>query len=119
MKVVGNILWLLFGGLLLAVLWALAGIICCCTIIAIPAGVQCFKIASFVLWPFGRDVIFSNNIGSFLLNVVWILAFGWELAISSCGLGILWCITLIGIPFGLQFFKFAKIALLPFGAHVE
>ena len=119
MKTLGNILWFIFGGLILSVLWGVVGVICCCTITAIPAGIQCFKFASFVFWPFGRDVVFSSNVGSFLLNVIWILIFGWELAVVSCTFGIVLCITLIGIPFGLQFFKFAKIALLPFGSHIE
>lgn len=119
MRTLGNILWLIFGGLILSVLWGVAGLICCCTIIAIPAGIQCFKFAAFVFWPFGRDVVFSSNVGNFLLNVIWILVFGWELAVVSCMLGLMWCITIIGIPFGLQFFKFAKIALLPFGSHIE
>lgn len=118
MRTLGNILWFIFGGLILSLLWGMVGLICCCTIIAIPAGIQCFKFASFVFWPFGRDVVFSNNMGNFLLNILWILIFGWELAVTSCILGLLWCITIIGIPLGLQFFKFAKIALLPFGAQV-
>lgn len=100
MKTLGNILWLVFGGLVLSLLWGIAGAICCCTIIAIPVGVQCFKIASFVLWPFGRDVVFSNSVRSFLLNVIWIIIFGWELSVASCLIGLLWCITIIGIPFG-------------------
>lgn len=119
MRTFSNILWFIFGGLILSALWVVAGIICCCTIIAIPAGIQCFKFASFVFWPFGRDVIFSDSMGSFLLNIIWILVFGWELAISSCVFGLAWCITIVGIPFGLQFFKFAKIALLPFGSHID
>ena len=68
MRTLGNILWFIFGGLILSVLWGVVGIICCCTIIAVPAGIQCFKFASFVFWPFGRDVVFSNNVGSFLLK---------------------------------------------------
>lgn len=119
MRTLGNILWFVFGGLILSVLWGVLGIICCCTIVAIPAGIQCFKFASFVFWPFGRDVVFSSSVRSFLLNVIWILTFGWELTVISCVFGLIWCITIIGIPFGLQFFKFAKIALLPFGAHIE
>ena len=84
MKTLGNILWFIFGGLIISVLWGVVGVICCCTIIAIPAGIQCFKFASFVFWPFGRDVIFSSSVRSFLLNVIWILIFGWELAVISC-----------------------------------
>jgi uncharacterized membrane protein YccF (DUF307 family) len=119
MKTLGNILWFVFGGLILSALWGIVGIICCCTIIAIPVGIQCFKFASFIFWPFGRDVDFSNSVGSFLLNILWVLIFGWELAITSCTLGLLWCVTIIGIPFGLQFFKFAQIALMPFGSHIS
>ena len=118
MRTIGNILWFAFGGLLLALMWGIIGVVCCCTIIAIPIGVQCFKFASFVFWPFGRDVVFSNGVGNFLLNVIWILIFGWELALTSCFLGLLWCITIVGIPFGLQHFKLARIALMPFGSHM-
>ena len=118
MRTFGNILWFVFGGLLLSVMWGIIGVICCCTIIAIPIGVQCFKFASFVFWPFGRDVVFSNGVGNFLLNVIWILIFGWGLALTSCFFGLLWCITIVGIPFGLQHFKFARIALMPFGSQI-
>lgn len=118
MRTLGNILWFIFGGLILSILWGVAGLLCCCTIIAIPVGIQCFKFASFVLWPFGRDVVFSNGVGSFLLNLLWLLIFGWELALASCILGLLWCVTIVGIPFGIQFFKFTRLALLPFGAEI-
>lgn len=118
MRTFGNILWFIFGGLLLSLMWGIIGAICCCTIIAIPIGVQCFKFASFVFWPFGRDVVFSNGVGNFLLNVIWILMFGWELALTSCFFGLLWCIIIVGIPFGLQHFKFARMALMPFGSQI-
>ena len=118
MRTFGNVLWFIFGGLLLSLMWGIIGVICCCTIIAIPIGVQCFKFASFVFWPFGRDVVFSNGVGNILLNVIWILIFGWELALTSCFFGLLWCITIVGIPFGLQHFKFARIALMPFGSQI-
>lgn len=118
MRILGNVLWLVFGGLFLSFLWAVSGVLCCCTIIAIPVGIQCFKFASFVIWPFGRDIAFSNGAGSFLLNIIWIVVFGWELGIVSCLLGILWCITIVGIPFGIQYFKFARVSFLPFGAQI-
>jgi len=118
LRFVGNLLWVLFGGGILAILWAVVGFLSCCTLIGIPVGIQCFKFASLVLWPFGRDIVFSNHTGSFLLNIIWILVFGWELALASFALGVLWCITIVGIPFGLQLFKFAKIALLPFGTQI-
>lgn len=118
MRTLGNVLWFIFGGLFLSLIWGVIGAFCCCTIIAIPIGIQCFKFASFVFWPFGRDVVFSNGVGNFLLNVIWILMFGWELALTSCFFGLLWCSIIVGIPFGLQYFKFARIALMPFGTQI-
>ena len=118
MRVLGNLLWLFFGGIILSILWAVAGVLCCCTLICIPVGIQCFKFASLVLWPFGRDIVFSNRTGSFLLNIIWILLFGWELALVSFVFGLLWCITIVGIPFGIQHLKFSRLALMPFGASI-
>jgi len=119
MKTIANLLWVLLGGLELALGWALAGLLCCVTIVGIPFGTQCFKIAGFVLWPFGRRVEYDKGgAGRFLFNLLWIVLLGWELAIASLVIGLGWCVTIIGIPFGLQAFKFAKLALLPFGAKV-
>lgn len=118
MRTVGNILWILFGGALLALLWALAGLLCCLTIVGIPLGLQCFKFAGFVLHPFGRTVLYSSRTGHFVLNLLWLLLCGWELAVASFCVGALWCLTIVGIPFGLQSFKFAQLAAMPFGARV-
>ena len=119
MKTIANLLWVIFGGLELALGWALAGLLCCLTIVGIPFGTQCFKIAGFVLWPFGRHVDYERGgAANFLLNLLWILLLGWELALASLVTGLLWCVTIVGIPFGVQAFKFAKLALLPFGARV-
>lgn len=118
MRVLGNILWILFGGIVLGVLWCVVGFLLCLTIIGIPLGIQCFKFAAFTFWPFGRDIVPSGNVGSFLLNIIWILIFGWELAIVAVVIGLVWCVTVIGIPFGIQSFKFAKLALLPFGSRI-
>lgn len=119
MKMLGNILWVILGGFVMAIGWFLAGIICCITIIGIPLGLQAFKMAQLVLWPFGRTVDFSKmGTGSVILNILWILIFGWGLAAGSAILGVLYCITIIGIPFGLQWLKFAKLALFPFGAEI-
>jgi len=119
MKTIANLLWVLFGGLELALGWLLAGLLCCLTIVGIPFGKQCFKLAGFVLWPFGRHVDYeSGGAANFLLNLLWILLLGWELALASLVTGLLWCATIVGIPFGVQAFKFAKLALLPFGARV-
>lgn len=119
MRIIGNILWLLFGGLILAILWLISGIILCVTIIGIPIGIQCFKFSTLMLSPFGKEVIYSNNTSSFLLNILWILFFGIGLALTSLAIGIVWCITIIGIPIGVQCIKFAKLALMPFGAEVK
>ena len=119
MRLIGNIIWFVFGGLVLWALWLIAGLLCCVTIIGIPLGIQCFKFASLMLWPFGRDIDFSQaGFGSFLLNLLWIFFLGWELALTAAMIGVVYCLTIIGIPFGLQSFKFAKLALLPFGARI-
>lgn len=120
MKTVGNLIWLVFGGLIMALAWFLAGAIMCVTIIGIPFGLQAFKMGSLVLWPFGKEADYTNlKTGSILMNILWIVLFGWELAIASAILGVVFCITIIGIPFGLQWFKFATLALFPFGATIE
>lgn len=119
MKVLGNIVWFLFGGLIASVAWFLSGIILCITIIGIPFGVQCFKISRFVLWPFGTEIELGHfGVGGLLLNVVWLIIFGWELAVTHLIFGALLCVTIIGIPFGLQHFKFALLSLSPFGARL-
>lgn len=119
MKTLGNIIWVILAGLWQAIAWILAGLLCCITIIGIPFGLQCFKFAQFVFWPFGRDIDFSQmGAGSVLLNILWIVLLGWELAFVAMISGIILCITIIGIPFGLQCFKFIKLALMPFGAQI-
>ena len=119
MRFLGNLVWLVFGGFLTAVLWLLAGLLLCVTVIGIPFGVQCFKIAAFVLWPFGRDIAPGGfGVMGALGNVIWILVCGIELCIAHLIFGLALCITIIGIPFGLQHFKLAMLALIPFGAQI-
>lgn len=120
LQVLGNIVWLVFGGLLSALGWFLAGCVCCITIIGFPIGLQCFKFSRMLLCPFGKTVYFGNmSSGSVLLNVIWILLCGIELAAASALMGAACCVTVIGIPFGIQHFKFAALALLPFGAEIK
>lgn len=119
MRLLGNILWLLLGGLLSALGWITAGLLWCITIVGIPIGVQCFKLSSISLSPFGKEVRYEGGAVSFLVNVLWFLLSGWELALGNVIAGCLLCITIIGIPWGKQFFKIAKLALAPFGAVVE
>ena len=116
MKTIGNILWLLLGGIFWAIADFIAGILLCITIIGIPVGLQMFKLARFVLWPFGKTVTPVNTSGfKALLNFVWAILFGWEMALGYLLSGVLLCITIIGIPFGRQFFKLAHFVLLPLG----
>lgn len=118
MKVIGNILWLVFTGIWEALAWFFLGILWCITIIGIPFGKQCFKFASVAIWPMGKgvDLDFGEHP---IANIIWLIFGGIELAISFAIVGIIWCITIIGIPFGKQCFKLCKLALAPFGADVE
>jgi len=119
MSFIGNIIWLIFGGILGALAWLIAGLLLCITIIGIPFGVQCFKIAGFVLWPFGRDVEIGDfGAAGLILNVLWIIILGWELAVFHLVFGAILCATIIGIPFGLQHFKLSMLGLVPFGARI-
>lgn len=118
MRILGNILWIIFGGLISFVAWIVAGCIWCITVVGIPVGLQCFKLASLSLNPFGKEVHYDSGAFSFLLNIVWFLISGIELAVINFILGCVLCVTIIGIPFGKQFFKIAGLALRPFGAVV-
>lgn len=118
MNTLGNVLWFFFGGFLDWLAWMFAGICCCITIVGIPLGLQCFKLATLSLCPFGKDVVYGDGTVSFLANILWLLLFGWEMALANVCIGLCWCITIIGIPFGKQFFKLAKLSLMPFGAKI-
>ena len=100
------------------ILWGIAGILWAVTVVGIPVSKQCFKIAGLCFSPFGKKVVFNGGVGSFLLNLVWIVTTGWELAVEATVIGIIFCITIVGIPFGRQYFKIAHLALTPFGAEV-
>ena len=118
MGILGNILWFIFGGFAAGLSWVIAGIGWCITIIGIPIGLQCFKFASLAMWPFGKEIVYGSGMFSLLVNVIWIVFFGLEMAVANLILGCLWCITIIGIPFGKQFFKLAQLSLMPFGAQI-
>ena len=119
MGILGNILWFIFGGFLSGLGWIIAGIIWCVTIVGIPVGMQCFKLSLLSFMPFGREVRYEGGAVSFIVNVLWFILSGLELAIANALLGLLLCATIVGIPFGLQYFKIAKLALAPFGAVVD
>ena len=121
MKTLGNIIWVIFGGLFLALGYVISGILLCCTIIGIPFGLQIFKVASLALWPFGREVRYKQQSSGCLstgMNVLWILIGGIWLALEHVIVGVIFFITIIGIPFGKQHFKLAAIALTPFGREI-
>lgn len=125
MKVLGNVIWVIFGGWFVALEWLLFGLLNCITIIGIPSGVQAFKLSKLAFLPFGKKVDRTKNDGQAgkkvlagLLNVIWILLGGIWIALSHAVLGCLFFITIIGIPFGKQHFKLANLAFAPFGATV-
>ncbi len=118
MGCLGNLLWFLFGGFWQGLGWGIAGVLWSITIIGIPIGRQCFKFASLAFFPFGKEVQYGGGAGSAILNVFWLLISGIPLAIAAAINGILLCCTIIGIPFGMQCFKMAKLALFPFGERV-
>ncbi|MGY3703178.1 hypothetical protein BW731_10970 [Vagococcus martis] len=118
MTFLGNIIWLIFGGFAGGISWFIAGCTWCITIIGIPIGLQCFKIAGLSFWPFGKDIVYNGSGISFVVDILWLIISGLPLAIVHVTSGILLCITIIGIPFGKQSFKLAKLALMPFGAEV-
>ncbi len=119
MRILLNIVWIILGGLVSALGWVITGLLWCITVIGIPVGLQCFKLASISLNPFGKEVRNEGGTGSVILNILWLIFGGLALAVSNAIWGLILCITIIGIPFGRQFFKIAKVALTPFGAVVE
>jgi uncharacterized membrane protein YccF (DUF307 family) len=120
MRLILNLIWLILCGWWMAILYFLAGIVCFILIITIPFGIAAFRIASYVLWPFGRSVQVRRDfgIGSVIGNIIWVVLVGWELALGHLTAGVLLCITIIGIPLGLANFKLIPISLIPLGVRI-
>ena len=121
MNLFGNIIWLIFGGLMAALGYLLGGIVLCITVIGVLWGLQCFKLAGLVLWPFGKKIISdSDNMGclNIFFNLIWILCGGLYTAIVHIVMGAILCLTIIGIPWGKQHFKLVEISLMPFGKRI-
>ncbi len=121
MKTFGNILWLLFGGIFIALEYLVASIVLFITIIGIPFGIQTMKLAGVALWPFGKETrVKENGSGclSTLMNLIWIFTGGIWISLSHLVFGVLLSITIIGLPFGKQHFKLAALALTPFGREI-
>lgn len=121
MNIVLNLIWFVFGGFLIALEYLFSSLLLMITIVGIPFGVQTLKLAVAAVFPFGVEVVPNSSSGgclSVLMNILWILFGGIGIALSHLGLGVLFCITIIGIPFGMQHFKLAGLALFPFGKSV-
>lgn len=122
MSFLGNLIWFIFGGLFISLGYALLALCYCATIVGIPVGVQLFKLAGLSLWPFGHDVVDrGGQMGcwSLSLNILWIVFGGFEMAFCHAMFGLLFCVTIVGIPFGVQHFKLALLALTPFGKEIR
>ena len=119
MRTIGNILWFIFGGFFSGLGWLLSGVMWCISIIGIPYGLQCFKFAKLSFTPFDHEIEYGGGAPSFIVNVIWFVLNGWWMALGNFLTGCLWRVTIIGIPFGKQFFKIAKLSLSPFGAVVR
>ena len=115
-----NVIWLVLCGLWMAILYAIAGLLCFVLIITIPFGIAAFRIAGYVLWPFGRTIERRPGAGvaSVVGNVLWVILFGWELALGHLITGVLLCLTIIGIPLAVANFKIIPITLLPLGVRI-
>jgi uncharacterized membrane protein YccF (DUF307 family) len=121
MKILGNLIWLILGGIIIAVEYFIGSIILIITIIGIPFGIQTLKMGALALWPFGRDTRVHERASGclyILMNVLWLLCGGIWIALTHALFGLALCITIIGIPFGMQHFKLTAIALNPFGRDI-
>lgn len=122
MNFLGNLLWLVFGGLWAALGYVVGGLILCITVVGIPFGLQCFKIAGLVLWPFGKRVVNKPGGGgclSLICNIIWIFCGGLYTALVHLLFALLLAITVIGIPFAIQHMKLVEISLMPFGKDIQ
>lgn len=122
MNTIGNIFWLVLGGIAISLYYAVVGLLFCVSIIGIPFGLQLFKLAGLALWPFGRNVVDGpNNTGclAVVMNIIWIILGGIEIALLHLGFGIACCLTIVGIPLGLQHFKMMLLAFVPFGKQIS
>ena len=122
MSLIGNIIWLIFGGLLIALYYCIGGILLCLTIIGIPFGIQCFKMSQLALFPFGKEVTEQKQptgILSMIMNIIWLLFCGLEIALTHLFFAVIFAITIIGIPFAKQHIKLIALAMSPFGKEIK
>ncbi len=122
MKLFLNIVWCVFGGMMIAVEYVISSLTMMITIIGIPFGLQTLKLAILALWPFGTQIIenrFPSGCLAVMMNIIWWIVGGIPIALSHLGWGILFCITIVGIPFGMQHFKLMRLAMFPFGNTIK
>jgi len=119
-----NLLWFFLGGIWLGLGWCLAGLLCFVTIVCIPLGFACFRIAGFAFLPFGKDIIPAEMLGekrilgTGLMNFIWVVFFGWWLALYAAAIGLVLCLTIFGIPWGIACFNISKASFAPLGKRV-
>lgn len=122
MSLLGNIIWLIFGGLIVGLAYILGGLVLCITIIGIPFGIQSIKLGVATLAPFGKEIVERENANSplrIIFNLIWIVLFGWEIAVAHLISALILAITIIGIPFAKQHIKLIPLSLLPFGRDLR
>jgi uncharacterized membrane protein YccF (DUF307 family) len=119
-RTLGNVLWLVLAGWWLALGYVVAGVVACLLIVTIPFGIAAFRLAGYTLWPFGRRVVVARGAGvpSLIGNIVWIVLFGWGLALAHIAAGLLLMVTIVGIPLGVAALKLSVLALVPLGTRV-
>lgn len=122
MNVLLNVIWFVFGGVMIAIEYAVSSVLMMITIVGIPFGLQTLKLAVVALWPFGTDVVPSGWPSGCLagvMNVIWWFFGGFAIALTHLAWGLVFCITIVGIPFGVQHFKLMRLALFPFGKAID
>ena len=122
MSLIGNILWLIFGGLLSGLGYIVSGLLLCLTIVGIPFGLMSIRIGLATFAPFGKEVVElpnGNSVLKIIFNLIWLVLFGWEIALGHLAAALILCVTIIGIPFGIQHFKLIPLALFPFGRELR
>ena len=122
MNSLGNLIWLILGGLVIAIIYWLVGLLMCITIIGIPFGTQLIKLGTYALWPFGHELVDGPGqpgCVSVVMNLIWILLGWWEIAILHVVFGLIFLVTIVGIPFGVQHFRMAIGSIFPFGKEIK
>jgi len=122
MSLLGNLIWLIFGGLLAGLGYIIGGVLLCLTIVGIPFGLQSIKLGMATFTPFGKEVVEGEHANSplrVLFNLIWLVLFGWEIALNHLLWAVVLAITIVGLPFSKQHIKLIPMALLPFGRDLR